>query len=61
MKRMRCIIDPETMRLGCLSFSDLTKGEVYITKEDPFDDDWIRVWDDSGEDYLYPREYFDEV
>ena len=38
----------------------LEKGKVYQAKEDltAKDREFIRIVDESGEDYLYPQEYF---
>jgi hypothetical protein len=37
--------------------------KVYRTLPDPeaARDKWIRVIDEEGEDYLYPKEYFEKV
>ena len=45
---------------GC---EDLQKGKVYVVLEDPTAarDQYIRVIDDSGEDYLYPGTQFSFV
>ena len=45
---------------GC---EDLQKGKVYVVLEDPTAarDQYIRVIDDSGEDYLYPGSHFSFV
>jgi len=42
---------------------DLQKGKVYIVMPDPAAerDGFLRVVDDSGEDYLYPASYFMSV
>jgi hypothetical protein len=42
---------------GC---EDLQKGKVYVVLEDPAAarDKYLRVVDDSGEDYLYPDSHF---
>lgn len=39
---------------------DLEKGKVYALLSDPDAerDGWLRVVDESGEDYLYPEFYF---
>ena len=39
---------------------DLQKGKVYALLADDRanEEDFVRVVDDSGEDYLYPRSYF---
>jgi len=39
---------------------DLQLGKVYqvLGDESAAQDDYLRVVDDSGEDYLYPKEYF---
>lgn len=40
------------------SFHNLTLGKVY---EAEADGDWWRVWDDFGEDYLYPSRMFEMI
>jgi len=37
-------------------FTNLTLGKVY---EAVREGDWWRVWDDFGEDYLYPSRMFE--
>ena len=39
---------------------DLEKGKVYrsIPDEDAAKEEYLRVVDESGEDYLYPESYF---
>jgi len=39
---------------------DLTKFKVYpvLTDESAKKDNYLRIIDDSGEDYLYPARYF---
>jgi len=39
---------------------DLEKGKVYtvLTDNDAKQDGYLRVVDESGEDYLYPESYF---
>jgi len=45
---------------GC---EDLQKGKVYVVVEDrnAARDKYLRVVDDSGEDYLYPESHFSFV
>ena len=45
---------------GC---DDLTKFKVYRVLSDPSAarDNYLRVVDDCGEDYLYPEDYFLQV
>lgn len=42
---------------------DLERGKVYRVIPDTVaaDDDFIRIVDESGEDYLYPESYFVDV
>ena len=42
---------------------DLQVGKVYRLLPDRFtmESGWIRVIDDSGEDYLYPSQWFEPV
>lgn len=42
--------------LGELSGADLTMGKSYSIMEES--DGWVRIVDDSGEDYLYPVSCF---
>ena len=39
---------------------DLEKRKIYqvISNEDAKDEGYLRIIDDSGEDYLYPENYF---
>ena len=42
---------------------DLEKGKVYrqITDHAAAEDGYVRIVDESGEDYLYPKSYFVEI
>lgn len=42
---------------GKTDFLVLTHGKIYDVLS--IEKGWYRVIDDSGEDYLYPPEYFD--
>ena len=61
---MRCINNREYLspKHGVFVFlsgedpTDLTLGRVYSVLE--VEDDLYRIVDDSGEDYLYPRDMF---
>ena len=37
----------------------LTQGKEYIVES--IEKGWYRIFDDSGEDYLYPPELFEKV
>lgn len=54
-KKLRCI------NIGHWPCS-LTKGKIYQQIEDneASVDGWVRIIDDSGEDYLYPKKLFEE-
>lgn len=43
--------------IGKTSFLMLTHGKIYDVLS--VEKGWYRVVDDSGEDYLYPPEYFE--
>lgn len=45
--------------LGQVSASDLTLGRLYVGNEDR--EGWLRVVDDSGEAFVYPRDCFEVV
>lgn len=45
--------------MGKTSFQMLTQGKIYDVIS--IERNWYRIVDDSGEDYLYPPECFDEV
>ncbi|MCC6329307.1 MAG: hypothetical protein IT174_12375 [Acidobacteria bacterium] len=56
-------IDPKPQFVVCVkneSCSDLELRKVYEVLPDPkaAKDDYIRIIDESGEDYLYPASYF---
>ncbi len=44
-------------------YDDIQKMKIYEVIEHNQDTDkgWIRLIDDSGEDYLYPPAYFDAI
>jgi hypothetical protein len=46
---------------GDFSTDDLTLGRLYEVQAPVDDHGMIRVVDDSGEDYLYPRDFFEAV
>jgi hypothetical protein len=46
---------------GDFSTDDLTLGRLYEVQVPVDDHGMIRVVDDSGEDYLYPRDFFEAV
>lgn len=66
--RVRCIVSIQLrpcedgvfryVRIGGERSSDLTVGRMYEAEFDS-DPDSLRVWDDSGEDYLYPKSMFE--
>jgi len=37
------------------TLGNLTVGKTYLAQPEG---DWLRVWDDNGEDYLYPARMF---
>ena len=45
--------------LGETSFLELTQGKVYEVIS--IEKGWYRLIDDSGEDYLYPPDEFEEI
>ncbi|MBF0574180.1 MAG: hypothetical protein HQK69_10570 [Desulfamplus sp.] len=44
-------------------YDDIQKWKIYkvIEPDDNTDKGWIRLIDDSGEDYLYPPDYFEFI
>jgi len=44
-------------------YDDIQKWKIYMVVEpdDKTDRGWLRLIDDSGEDYLYPPEYFEAI
>jgi hypothetical protein len=55
-------VDQEgTIRMGAHSGKEphLTVGNIYEAELERFDS--FRIWDDSGEDYIYPRGRFELV
>ncbi|MBF0231300.1 MAG: hypothetical protein HQK63_17190 [Desulfamplus sp.] len=44
-------------------YDDIQKWKIYMIVEpdDKTDRGWLRLIDDSGEDYLYPPEYFEAI
>ena len=44
-------------------YDDIQKWKVYMVVEpdEKTDRGWLRLIDDSGEDYLYPPEYFEDI
>ena len=47
--------------LGSISGDDLVVGHVYEAIGGPDQHGWIRIIDQSGEDYLYPAQCFEAV
>ena len=47
--------------LGGLDQIDLTKGKIYYRVYRDDDPDGFYIVDDSGEDYLYPIDYFEMI
>ena len=44
-------------------YDDIQKWKVYmvVAPDEKTDRGWLRLIDDSGEDYLYPPEYFEAI
>lgn len=44
-------------------YDDIQKWKIYqvVEPNDKTDKGWIRLIDDSGEDYLYPPDYFEFI
>ena len=60
---MMATVDPNSQFALCIEnrdCDDLEKGKVYrfIPDEDAAKEGYLRVVDESGEDYLYPESYF---
>lgn len=45
--------------LGKTEYLVLTNNKVYEVKS--IEKDWYRIIDESGEDYLYPPQYFEVI
>lgn len=45
--------------LGDISGDDLDIGKIYVARKDR--EGWVRIIDQSGEDYLYPMACFEEI
>lgn len=45
--------------LGKTEYLVLTNNKVYEVKS--IEKDWYRIIDESGEDYLYPLQYFEVI
>ncbi len=58
MKFMVCLSREDC---GDLSTDDLTLGRLYEVITPADNRDMIRIIDDSGEDYLYPKSLFEAV
>ncbi len=62
MIRVKCVsVQPFLEGEGFVttgSFINLTSGNVYEARREG---KWWRVWDDFGEDYLYPLDRFEPV
>ena len=58
MKFVLCIKRED---FGDFSAEDLTLGRLYEVLEDADDQGMLRVRDNSGEDYLYPAQFFETV
>jgi hypothetical protein len=59
MTFMVCVSKPESR--GGLSFDDLTLGRAYEVLVGPDEHGFVRIYDDSGEDYLYPADLFEPI
>jgi sporulation protein YlmC with PRC-barrel domain len=58
---MRFVVCVKTDDMGDFSSDDLTLGRLYEVLEDEDAQGMLRLVDDSGEDYLYPLDYFETV
>jgi len=58
MKYLVCI---SRENFGDFSTDDLTLGRLYKPLEPVDEQGMVRIIDDSGEDYLYPSQLFEEV
>jgi hypothetical protein len=46
---------------GDISGDDLQLGRLYVVVDKDAGHGMVRIIDESGEDYLYPKVWFDEV
>lgn len=58
---MRFVVCVELGELGDFSGDDLTIGRVYEVLEEADAHGMLRIIDDSGENYLYPKTLFEPV
>lgn len=58
---MKFVVCVDHTGLGDFSTDDLTIGRLYEVLADVDAHGMLRIIDDSGEDYLYPANLFDQV
>jgi hypothetical protein len=58
---MKFVVCLKTEEMGDFSCDDLTLGRLYEVLEVEDSHGMLRLIDDSGEDYLYPSDYFETV
>ena len=55
------VIEEKRPIMGVLYSGDLLKDKVYNAEIDKESNNWFRIIDESGEDYLYPPQLFEIV
>ena len=55
------IIEEKRKMMGEFSTEDLLKDKVYNAEIDNGKHKWLRIIDESGEDYIYPPEIFEII
>ena len=55
---MKFVVCVSREGFGDFSADDLTLGRLYEVVTPPDNLSMVRIIDDSGEDYLYPQEFF---
>lgn len=58
---MKFVVCVKIDDLGDFSSDDLTLGRLYEVIEEEDSHGMLRLIDNSGEDYLYPADYFETV
>ena len=58
---MKFVVCMENTSLGDFSADDLTIGRLYGVIGEVDTHQMLRIIDDSGEDYLYPAQLFEQV
>ena len=55
------VLEEKRKLLGDFYSGDLLKGKIYDATIDEGKHKWFRIIDESGEDYIYPKEIFEII